>query len=432
MKSPLRLVLAVTLLTRPTLSQAAPEDRGPHEVTTWEAGFVASAGVLLPTTVYLPADLAEQAGPVPVVAVLHGAGRTGVYMTEMAQTLASYGLIAVVPSIPCLPGFCAHGENARQISGMLEWAVAQGGEAESPLFGHVDATRRGVVGHSWGGLGSLLATAADPEIDAAVYLDPNDDFGGPGLAAAAEIEQPVAILRAERLGTCNSLWQNETYTHFTGPRLELTVTGAGHCDVESPTDPLCPTLCGLGSADTTPLFRRYAVAFTLCVLTGEPAMAPFIGGAELTRDTMSTAIGGVRSDSLGGLPCHLPAPAPDAAVSPDGVSPLDAGAGDARGASEKNDLGLPGGGSDATGSGAGGTPSPPSRPGQADAEPQTPGLEARADASADTSADTSGQHRGSTGACSSRPGPASPAGPLALGLVLFVRRRRRRARRLAR
>ena len=67
------------------------------------------------------------------------------------------------------------------------------------MSGSVDGAPRGVSGYSLGGLASLLATALDASIGAAVDLDPNDDLASPWYAALGSIEVPVA--RLGRLGS---------------------------------------------------------------------------------------------------------------------------------------------------------------------------------------------------------------------------------------
>lgn len=299
LRTPL-LVLAISLAA--STASAQPEERGPHAFTSWDAGRISLDGTSIPVVAYYPTDAR---GPFPVVAVVHGAGRNLSYMAEMARTFASHGFVALTPSIPCTPIACNHQANARQVRALLEWGVAQSALDSSLLAGLVDGERRGVVGHSWGGLAVFLAAAGHPEIDAVVTLDPNDD-AGTAAAVAGTVTQPNAHLMAQVMGACNATsWKDTVFPHTPAPHLRLVVTGAGHCDVEDPTDGLCALLCTAGAGLTlAPVFRRYAVAFMTCALDGDPAMAPYVGGSALDADATGHVIQYVSQDGLDALACR--------------------------------------------------------------------------------------------------------------------------------
>jgi dienelactone hydrolase len=322
------LVLALSLVVIGASPAAAqPETRGPMPFTTWDAGMVSLDGTMIHVVVYYPTAPVEA---VPLLAVVHGAGRTGRYMTEMASTFASRGYVALVPDMPCAPWSCDHAANARQIRALLAWGVARGADGASVIAGRVDASRQGVVGHSWGGLAVFLAAQGNPDIDAVVVLDPNDDRGI-AAAAAPTVTQPSAHVMAEVMGTCNATnWKDTVFPSTPAPHMRVVVSGAGHCDVEDPTDGLCAALCTAGAgSSTTPTFRRYAVAFMGCVLQGDGAMAPWIGGSGLDADVSSARLGYVSTSGLGSLPCNaMPGDAGvdlDAGPAPDAASDLDAG-----------------------------------------------------------------------------------------------------------
>ena len=295
------LVAAMALSVVASPAAAQPEMHGTHAFTTWDAGHVTLDAASIPVMAYYPTD---GGGPFPVVAVVHGAGRNMTYMAEMARTFASRGFVALTPSIPCTPFACDHAANARQIRALLEWGVTSSAGA-TPIAGLVDGERRGVVGHSWGGLAVFLAAEGHPEIDAVVTLDPNDD-ASVAANAAPSVTQPSAHLMAEVMGACNSTnWKDTVFPHTPSPHLRLVVHGAGHCDVEDPTDGLCPLACTAGAGSSvTPVFRRYAVAFMGCMLQSDTTMAPYVGGAALSADTTAGTIQYVAQDGLDTLPCY--------------------------------------------------------------------------------------------------------------------------------
>ena len=310
-----------------TTARAQPETHGSHAFATWGPMTVTLAGAPIPVEAYYPTD---GGGPFPVLAVVHGASRNLTYMAEMARTFASRGYVVLTPSMPCTVFGCNHAANAMQIRALLDWGVAQSADATTPIAGLVDGSRRGVVGHSWGGLAVFLAAQGHPEIGAIVVLDPNDD-AGLAATAAPSVTQPSAHVMAQVMGTCNATnWKDTVFPRTSSPHMRVMVTGAGHCDVEDPTDGFCATFCTAGAGiSLAPYFRRYAVAFMGCVLQSDTAMAPWIGGAQLTADTSSNVVQYVSSAGLGTLPCNG-GRLPDAAVGEAGTSmdsgmPRDAG-----------------------------------------------------------------------------------------------------------
>ena len=79
------------------------------------------------------------------------------------------------------------------------------------LEGKVDGSRRGLIGHSWGGLAAHLAASRDTTIDSLVLFDPNDD-GTEGLVATPTITASTLQLLAAVPGLCNSAWREDMVT----------------------------------------------------------------------------------------------------------------------------------------------------------------------------------------------------------------------------
>jgi dienelactone hydrolase len=286
----------------------APEDRGGLTVMEWDAGAIATEGASIRRRVLYP----DGGGPYPLVGVIHGASRTGAQHIELARTLASWGFVVVLPDMPCGFAGCDHDANALQIAALLEWAVAQSADGASRIAGLVDPERRGLIGHSWGALASHLTAARNPQIDSVVLFDPNDD-GTVGRDATATITAPELQLLAEVPGTCNSQWMEAAITPMLpDPHLQMTIDRSAHCDAEEPGDVICPFACGAGDASTSTFFRRYAVAWTLCVLTADARMASWLTTRALDADP---AVTGIVSSGLEALPCASTTPGDDAGPS---------------------------------------------------------------------------------------------------------------------
>jgi dienelactone hydrolase len=333
-KAPLR-VLALTALGAALNMHTAhaqtgpPEQRGPLAVREVDLGRPSLAGAAIPLREYVPEEAAR---PRPVVVVMHGYLREGRFMAELGRTLASHGVVAVVPDMPCGLGGCDHAANARRLAAAFAFADTASADATGPLAGRVDGMRRALIGHSFGGLGAFLTATTAPlaGLSSAVLLDPNDDRGE-AVAVATMPRAPIALIAAENPGACNgSRWRTSVHALTPAPKFALRVRGSGHCDPELPTDRLCPIACGRGDAATTPTFHRYAVAFTLCAVDATSPFAAYIGGAALDADVVLGRVDEVEALGLDALACRGGAVPPPldagSATDADDAAPDDAGA----------------------------------------------------------------------------------------------------------
>jgi dienelactone hydrolase len=188
-------------------------------------------------------DVYPAAGAVRGAAILsHGFTRSRTTLAGHAQALADTGVLVLTPDLPCTFDFRC---NARAITAMVG-SLRAGGTFGAPV------ERVMLVGFSAGGLSSLLAADA-PGVVGFVGLDPFDrampgEAEKLGLAVAARLQTEALLLRAPP-SRCNAqavaapwgtalpaLWRDEF------------ITGASHCDFESPTDWMCRLACG----DTDP------------------------------------------------------------------------------------------------------------------------------------------------------------------------------------
>src|SRR5947207_293413 len=76
---------------------------------------------------------------------------------------------------------------------------AGGGPPSSPVFGLLDLTRLGVMGHSYGGATTLIVSARDPRVKAAVSLEPGtkETYHATVLGRAAQVTIPIEVQGGE-------------------------------------------------------------------------------------------------------------------------------------------------------------------------------------------------------------------------------------------
>jgi dienelactone hydrolase len=187
----------------------------------------------------LTLDVYPAVGPLRGAAILsHGFTRSRRTLAGHAQALADAGVLALTPDLPCTFDFRC---NARALAALVA-SLRAGGVFGGPV------ERVMLVGFSAGGLSSLLA-ADTPGVAGFVGLDPFDrvmpgETERLGLAAASRLRTEALLLRAPP-SRCNAeavaapwsaalqgLWRDEL------------ITGASHCDFESPTDWMCRLACG--------------------------------------------------------------------------------------------------------------------------------------------------------------------------------------------
>mgnify|MGYP001046031077 CR=1 FL=1 len=155
-------------------------------------------------TVYYPAGVSDGSAPqdiakppYPAVIFAHGFGANKDFYRWIGNQLASWGYIAGLFSVP---GPISTGLNqwSDGISDCVTYLDELSTSKTSVLGGMVDSTRIGVMGHSMGGAGAILATGRDSRIKATVALAPGHSRLGSfvfakALEAAKSIRVPVQI-----------------------------------------------------------------------------------------------------------------------------------------------------------------------------------------------------------------------------------------------
>jgi pimeloyl-ACP methyl ester carboxylesterase len=182
-----------------------------------------------------------EGGPYPLIAFGHGYLARVSFYAPTLDALAAEGFIVVAPTSQTglLPD---HSDFADELRAALDWAVAEGDEPGSLLYGAVDGERLGVSGHSMGGGCALLAAARDTRIRAVSTLAAADTrpssrdllrrIGAP-VQFIAGSEDAIAMVQA---------FQVPLFEAVPAPRQLVVIEGGSHCGfLDRP-----PALCDRG------------------------------------------------------------------------------------------------------------------------------------------------------------------------------------------
>ncbi len=141
---------------------------------------VASTGV---DQQQVDAPIIPTGGAFPLIVRAHGFSAFRNDSRYLMRQLASWGYVVVAPDFPLSnfnapggPTIADIGNQAGDLSFLIDTYLAANANPASPFFGRIDPTRIGAIGHSLGGATVLLATyhttLRDPRITATVALSP--------------------------------------------------------------------------------------------------------------------------------------------------------------------------------------------------------------------------------------------------------------------
>lgn len=166
------------------------------------------------------------------VILTHGFMRDRGHVERWARHLASWGFDVVTPDLCHATILDAdHPQNGLDLADLAN--------------AHLAGRRVVYIGHSAGGLASLLATTHDPDAVGLFGLDlvDSDDLA---RAAARQLTVPFRGLIAEPSWSCN-VDNNGLVAYDRAPDAEVwRVADTTHCDFEYPTDSGCTSLCDWG------------------------------------------------------------------------------------------------------------------------------------------------------------------------------------------
>jgi dienelactone hydrolase len=306
------------------MAEAAPVDysaAGPEAFTTTD--FANGTAGTLGGKLVVP----NRAGKFPLLVNTHGFSGNAAQQLGWGEHFASYGFVAVVPSMPggVPTDHKANGDIIRALALLFSDPTYV-----SPAQGKVDAERIGLSGHSAGGLQTTFA-ASLLKPRATLLFDPVDNMMT-GRPVYATLCSPVMAIFAEP-GACNNQAEWTTFKNTSiGPQVLLDVIGSNHCDPINPAMVGCDLLCGgVSSAQNQANYSRYATAYFLAYLKDDVAAAATITQSALAGDTAlrSTSVRDAPNCALGPSDGGLDAGddaalRADAVTPPDGTAPSDA------------------------------------------------------------------------------------------------------------
>ncbi len=148
----------------PTFS-SLEADRGPYSVRTFNvSSFVSGFGG---GTVHYPTGTS---GTMGAIAVVPGYVSYESSIEWWGPRIASHGFVVITIDTNSI--YDQPDSRANQLDAALDYLVSQSNSSSSAISGMVDSSRRGVIGWSMGGGGSLALSADDPSIKAAIPQAP--------------------------------------------------------------------------------------------------------------------------------------------------------------------------------------------------------------------------------------------------------------------
>lgn len=109
-------------------------------------------------------------GTMGVIAVVPGYVSYESSIKWWGPRIASHGFVVITINTSSI--YDNPNSRANQLNAALNYVIDQSNSSSSPIYGMVDETRRGVMGWSMGGGGSLKLAADDPSIRAAIPQAP--------------------------------------------------------------------------------------------------------------------------------------------------------------------------------------------------------------------------------------------------------------------
>jgi dienelactone hydrolase len=193
---------------------ALEANEGPFDVSqvgvTGQSGFGGG-------TIYYPNDTSQ--GTFGAIAVSPGFLTPGSLMGWAGPRIASHGFVVLIMNTNTTTDF--PDSRAQQLQAALDYMVD-----DATVGPRIDGTRLGLMGHSMGGGGSLIAAADNPDLQAAVPLQPWN-----GATDFSNLQVPTMIIGAQNDTTASVTSHAEPFYESIPEESEkayLELAGQGH------------------------------------------------------------------------------------------------------------------------------------------------------------------------------------------------------------
>jgi pimeloyl-ACP methyl ester carboxylesterase len=280
-----------------------PAETGPYAVAHVRVKTVnPGTGKRLKADIYYPSldgVMDPQGAPYPALVFAHGFLARAFMYAGNGRHLASWGYVVAIPDFPD-EDTELRASDAGYLFSCLE---ALNTDEDSRFFQQIDVGRFGLVGHSLGGLTTLMVAARDVRVKAAVALDPvrpprvwrkgSWDY----RAEAPSLTAPLAVIAAPAQ-RCNlfAAYRKMFAAAGSGHKAQYVLVDGSHCDymdVLSSQFPVetCSRVCGRPfSEERLRLVERYTAAWFDYYLKGDTAGYAHIFGARLNDDVLANRI----------------------------------------------------------------------------------------------------------------------------------------------
>lgn len=286
MSATLRVALILVLAAPCSTAGPSFDGAGPLKVGWRDEVLPFVGSQTITNRVYYPAlqngqataaDL--QSGPYPLVALIHGAGQSPDTYDVLSSHVASYGY--VVASVGGMTfGTETLNNMANETKELIDWVVAESAAPGSPYSGLVGSGGRAIVGHSRGGTATQFVLGLEPDLRAAVVLEPAYTGNFTALSNLAAWDGSMMLVAGEKdfINPPAEVKQIASASTGANRRIYVEMLGAGHF---GPFDSDVPGAGGgtLPAATQLALHSALVVGFLEAEMRGdEDAYHASIGG----------------------------------------------------------------------------------------------------------------------------------------------------------